>query len=155
MVIFEIISFLRGFLRIIWHDQKVKYLPPIFANIVTSEKTQSRFLVYRSFLPLGPNTPKTSFDLATPLMFLRTCFCFKLMFKFRKTISFESISSIFHWRVKNKRENKIRWSLFGFFFKANIEYIFSTISLFCLFSLSIFLSSLSSRLCFPKWLRPV
>lgn len=136
--------------------KKLNIYPQFLQILWQAKKTQSRFLVYRSFLPLGPNTPKTSFDLATPLMFLRTCFCFKLMFKFRKTISFESISSIFHWRVKNKRENKIRWSLFVcFFFKANIEYIFSTISLFCLFSLSIFLSSLSSRLCFPKWLRPV
>lgn len=136
--------------------KKLNIYPQFLQILWQAKKNQSRFLVYRSFLPLGPNTPKTSFDLATPLMFLRTCFCFKLMFKFRKTISFESISSIFHWRVKNKRENKIRWSLFVcFFFKANIEYIFSTISLFCLFSLSIFLSSLSSRLCFPKWLRPV
>lgn len=136
--------------------KKLNIYPQFLQILWQAKKTQSRFLVYRSYLPLGPNTPKTSFDLATPLMFLRTCFCFKLMFKFRKTISFESISSIFHWRVKNKRENKIRWSLFVcFFFKANIEYIFSTISLFCLFSLSIFLSSLSSRLCFPKWLRPV
>lgn len=136
--------------------KKLNIYPQFLQILWQAKKNQSRFLVYRSFLPLGPNTPKTSFDLATPLMFLRTCFCFKLMFKFRKTISFESISSIFHWRVKNKRENKIRWSLFVcFFFKANIEYIFLLFPCSVFFLFLFFLSSLSSRLCFPKWLRPV
>lgn len=135
--------------------KKLNIYPQFLQILWQAKKTQSRFLVYRSFLPLGPNTPKTSFDLATPLMFLRTCFCFKLMFKFRKTISFESISSIFHWRVKNKRENKIRWSLFVFFLKRilNIFFLLFPCSVFFLFLF--FLSSLSSRLCFPKWLRPV
>lgn len=117
--------------------KKLNIYPQFLQILWQAKKTQSRFLVYRSFLPLGPNTPKTSFDLATPLMFLRTCFCFKLMFKFRKTISFESISSIFHWRVKNKRENKIRWSLFVFlvFFWKRIWNIF-----FLLFPCSVFFS---------------